>query len=132
MGHLIYLVILFPFLIQSKMEFVGKTQVCTNRYVINTEWRLQLLPDSKFNYRISEFDSQKFHLGIKNDTVIYEGTWMLLRDTLILSSSGLNDYCKKDIKYYKKTNKLFSLGSCIDSTDRGASIAFLEVVKRKK
>lgn len=127
MLYLIYFLAFF----QPQRVFVYKMQVSRINYIIDTEWRLTLMRDSKFIYKISEYNSQKKHLGIRNDTIVYTGTWHLLNDTLSLSGTDFTNKCNADIKYYKRGGKLFSLGVCVDTSAQGLRLPYLKAEKRR-
>lgn len=92
---------------------------------------MKLKKDKTFEYAISEFKTMNYKLGIKDDTLKFTGFWQFYKDTLFLHSPDLTRYCKKDVKYKKKGESLYSLGARIDSIETYQVVSLYPLIRKK-
>ena len=107
--------LVFALQMQSDISYLAKKEIRKSDRQISKQWSLKLKWDKSFEFTIIRSDVNK--IKISKDTLSFHGLWEHTKDTILLHSTELTKYCKKEVHYKIKGDYLYSMGSKIDSID---------------
>jgi len=113
--NFLFIVCVFIFQAESGISFSAKKKTHMSDKVIVREWRLLLNREATFKYTIINSIRFKGKSLVKKDTLLFDGIWRYDGDTLFLYSDICINNIKREAKYLRKGEYLYSLGACVDS-----------------